>query len=284
MEELTWINDHEWIEMNELKRMNWSEWLETNELKWMNWNEWIEKNELPKCSEALSFCYDFYVINYLMTMWLTHEIELSPQSRAHFVGVPIYSPFGCFHKWAYPQMMVYTGTYHLIMDDDWGVALVQKTAKTWIFHAFSMALGQPQIFLAIFFSENFPIFPWAFPMFFPGWYFQPLWKIWVRQLRWLATQYFWENKIHGNQTTNQLCNGIFQQVRLIPYFSLRFSHGFPMFFLFFASPKNCKSPAHRGLPQVVPRCCETAVPWGPGPGGPPGDGKGGHHGNVEMLS
>ena len=33
----------------------------------------------------------------------------------------------------------------------------------------------------------------------------PLWKIWVRQLGWLATQYFWENKIDGNQTTNQIC-------------------------------------------------------------------------------
>ena len=46
----------------------------------------------------------------------------------------------------------------------------------------------------------------------------PLWKIWVRQLGWLATQYFWENKIDvpnmiipniwenkidGNQTTKQ---------------------------------------------------------------------------------
>ena len=32
----------------------------------------------------------------------------------------------------------------------------------------------------------------------------PLWKIWVRQLGWLATQDFWENKIDGNQTTNQI--------------------------------------------------------------------------------
>ena len=32
-----------------------------------------------------------------------------------------------------------------------------------------------------------------------GWWFEPLWKIWVRQLGWLATQYFWENKSHGNQ-------------------------------------------------------------------------------------
>ena len=34
-------------------------------------------------------------------------------------------------------------------------------------------------------------------------WFKPLWKIWVRQSGWLATQYFWENKIDGNQTTNQ---------------------------------------------------------------------------------
>ena len=34
----------------------------------------------------------------------------------------------------------------------------------------------------------------------------PLWKIWVRQLGWLETQSFWENKIHGNQTTNQNYN------------------------------------------------------------------------------
>ena len=32
----------------------------------------------------------------------------------------------------------------------------------------------------------------------------PLWKIGLRQLGWwLDSQYFWENKIHGNQTTNQ---------------------------------------------------------------------------------
>ena len=30
----------------------------------------------------------------------------------------------------------------------------------------------------------------------------PLWKIWLRQLGWLATQQKWENK-NGNQTTNQ---------------------------------------------------------------------------------
>ena len=30
----------------------------------------------------------------------------------------------------------------------------------------------------------------------------PLWKIWVRQLGWWNSQYFWENKIDGNQTTN----------------------------------------------------------------------------------
>ena len=33
-----------------------------------------------------------------------------------------------------------------------------------------------------------------------GWCFQPLWKIWVRQLGRLATQYFWENSKNGNQS------------------------------------------------------------------------------------
>ena len=33
-----------------------------------------------------------------------------------------------------------------------------------------------------------------------GWWFQPLWKIWVRQLGWWHSQYFWENKIHGNHS------------------------------------------------------------------------------------
>ena len=36
----------------------------------------------------------------------------------------------------------------------------------------------------------------------------PLWKIWVRQLGWWNSQYFWENRIDGNQTTNQLYNFI----------------------------------------------------------------------------
>ena len=31
----------------------------------------------------------------------------------------------------------------------------------------------------------------------------PLWKIWVRQLGWWDSQFFWENNIDGNQTTNQ---------------------------------------------------------------------------------
>ena len=31
----------------------------------------------------------------------------------------------------------------------------------------------------------------------------PLWKIWVRQLGWWHSQYFWENNPNGNQTTNQ---------------------------------------------------------------------------------
>ena len=31
--------------MNELTFMNWNEWIEMNELKWINWNEWIEIND-----------------------------------------------------------------------------------------------------------------------------------------------------------------------------------------------------------------------------------------------
>ena len=41
----------------------------------------------------------------------------------------------------------------------------------------------------------------------PNWLvvvYPPLWKIWVRQLGWWNSQYFWENTKNGNQTTNQL--------------------------------------------------------------------------------
>ena len=31
----------------------------------------------------------------------------------------------------------------------------------------------------------------------------PLWKIWVRRFGWWDSLYIWENKIDGNQTTNQ---------------------------------------------------------------------------------
>ena len=41
---------------------------------------------------------------------------------------------------------------------------------------------------------------------FSGWWLghaTPSWKMWFRQLGWWATQYFCDNKIHGNQTNNQ---------------------------------------------------------------------------------
>ena len=94
MNELTWMNWNEWLETNDLKRMNWNEAIDSNELNWMNeitdltrmnWHEKVEK--------TTSFVLRFCVINYLMVMWLTYEIELSLQSRAHFVGL-------IFQKWS----------------------------------------------------------------------------------------------------------------------------------------------------------------------------------------
>ena len=41
---------------------------------------------VQKWSETISFL-RFYVVNYLMTTWLTYEIKLSLQSRAHFVDL-----------------------------------------------------------------------------------------------------------------------------------------------------------------------------------------------------
>ena len=51
-----------------------------------------------------------------------------------------------------------------------------------------------------------------------GWWFQPLWKIWFRQLGWLETQYVWENK-NGNQTTNQI--GTHWNILIKKYIPLR---------------------------------------------------------------
>ena len=53
----------------------------------------------------------------------------------------------------------------------------------------------------------------------------PLWKIWVRQLGWLATQYFWENSKNGNQTTNQIT---FLQWRLTPSLWFADVHWLPL--------------------------------------------------------
>ena len=87
--DLTWMTWNEGIEMK-----NWNEGLEMNDFTGMNWNEAIAKScvrflseielwlqsraHFVKFFEAVSFK-GFYVINYLMTMWLTHETELSLQ-------------------------------------------------------------------------------------------------------------------------------------------------------------------------------------------------------------
>ena len=111
-------------EMNEFKWMNWHEWIETNELKRMNWKKWLCQPHLEKVGRNPSVFYDFYVkssshyihvhilstsssksgkkssvfddfyvINYLMTIWSTDETALSLQSRAHFVDL-------IFKKWS----------------------------------------------------------------------------------------------------------------------------------------------------------------------------------------
>ena len=76
--------------MNEFKGMNWHEWVETN-VKRMKWNEWVEMHDLStsswKSGTHPSVFDEFYVINYLMTMSSTDEMELSLQSRAHFVDL-----------------------------------------------------------------------------------------------------------------------------------------------------------------------------------------------------
>ena len=95
MNDLKCMNWKEGIQMNELKRMTWMnklnwiswyEWIEISDLTWMIWNTGMETNELPKGvrdPQFLRFC----VINCLMISWLTHVVELSLQSRAHFVDL-----------------------------------------------------------------------------------------------------------------------------------------------------------------------------------------------------
>ena len=80
MTELKLMNWHEWLVMNALKRMNWNEWLDMNELTWTIWKDWIAKSSL---TGPLSF------------LGLLCEIELSLQSRAHFVDL-------IFKKWSEP--------------------------------------------------------------------------------------------------------------------------------------------------------------------------------------
>ena len=71
--------------------------------------------------------------------------------------------------------------------------------------------------------------------------YPPLWKIWVRQLGWLATQYFWKNKFDGNQTTNQLSIESYGEPLGMPHFKATSN--------VLVSPRNW-GPA--GLPRMGP--------------------------------
>ena len=48
MNELTWIKWHEWIEMNDSKRMSWNERIVMNDLTWVNSHEWTDMNPLRR--------------------------------------------------------------------------------------------------------------------------------------------------------------------------------------------------------------------------------------------
>ena len=114
------MNWNEWIGMKQLVRMNWTEWM-----KWLAWHEWFEMKKWKKhqflrfflWSTAWWWCgwhmkpssryclvhilstsssksgprpsvfHDFYMINYLMTMWAADEMKLWLQSCAHFVDL-----------------------------------------------------------------------------------------------------------------------------------------------------------------------------------------------------
>ena len=119
MNDMTWINWHEWLEMKELKRMNWNEWIVMNEFQWNNWNEGIDMNELKRMNQHEGIVVkelkrsplkewidmnDFKVNELTWVTWHEWldmndlstsswksgpspcEIELWLQSRAHFVA------------------------------------------------------------------------------------------------------------------------------------------------------------------------------------------------------
>ena len=56
MNELTWINWNEWLDMKDLKLMKWNAWLEMSELKRMTWHERLDMKELTwaKCNQWMA--------------------------------------------------------------------------------------------------------------------------------------------------------------------------------------------------------------------------------------
>ena len=70
-----------------------------------------------------------------------------------------------------------------------------------------------------------------------GWWFQPIWKIWVRQLGWWHSQVIWKNKSDVPVTTNQ--------VYIIPL-----NHHFPMVFPPFP-PTSCGFPTRNYLWWII---------------------------------
>ena len=89
------------------------------------------------------------------------------------------------------------------------VSLAAKSSK-WIGHLLH-SINHSDFFYPIFrsFSGNFRTLKWTYCTLLhytapSGWWFQPLWKIWVRQLGWWHSQY--DGKVIKTmfQTTNQL--------------------------------------------------------------------------------
>ena len=66
--------------MNDMNKFTWIKWHEWSELKRMFWNEWLERNNLATLSSKSGPMLSVF-LRFLC------EIELSLQSRAHFVDV-----------------------------------------------------------------------------------------------------------------------------------------------------------------------------------------------------
>ena len=121
--ELKWMNCQEWIEMKQLFRTNWAEWMKSqnwhawidmNELKRMHWNEWLDMNEVKwmtlkewncqKCSENLSFFYDFYVkpsslYSLVHILSITFRIEARPRTATLPEKNQGFCARECFQPW-----------------------------------------------------------------------------------------------------------------------------------------------------------------------------------------